>query len=179
MYNVIPITSKITVDCGATCLQMMLKYYDIDVDLKTLIEECETTPVGCTAGGIKRAGEKHGLDIHAYNMSADELIKQDRPAIIHWRSNHFCVFCGMNEEGKVVICNPDRGRYPLHVKSFANFYCGVALFNGVPEDIREPYNPTKGKTIMTAPNGDKYEIIIGDDGSVRTKIAESERGMLL
>lgn len=135
MFNVMPITSKIAVDCGATCLQMFLAYYGIDVDLKILTEECETNVTGCTAGGIKRAGEKHGLDIKAYNMSAEELIRQDRPAIIHWRSNHFCVFCGMNEEGKVVICNPDRGRYPLPVKSFTNFYCGVALFNGEPVDL--------------------------------------------
>lgn len=135
MFNVKPITSKIRVDCGATCLQMLLRYYDIYVDLKTLIEECGTNAVGCTAGGIKRAGEKHGLEIHAYNMSAEELIRQDRPAIIHWRANHFCVFCGIDEDGKVVICNPDRGRYGIPVKSFSSFYCGVALFNGEPENM--------------------------------------------
>lgn len=136
MFDVKPITSKVEVDCGATCLQMLLDFYGISVDLKTLTKDCETNFTGCTAGGVKRAGEKHGLEIKAYNMSAEELIKQDRPAIIHWRANHFCVFCGVNEEGKVVICNPDRGRYGLPRKFFESFYCGVALFNGNPNELK-------------------------------------------
>lgn len=135
MFDVKPITSKIPIDCGATCLKMLLAYYGNYVDLSTLIKDCDTKVVGCTAGGIKRAGVKHGLDIHAYNISAEELIRQDRPAIIHWKANHFCVFCGIDEDGKVVICNPDRGRYGIPVKSFSSFYYGVALFNGEPNDL--------------------------------------------
>lgn len=135
MFDVKPITSKIEVDCGATCLQMLLAYYGIDVALQTLIDECGTNAVGCSAGGIKKAGDKYGLNIKAYSMSSEELIRQDRPAIIHWKGNHFCVFCGVNEEGKVVICNPDRGRFGLPVKSFERFYCGVSLWNGEPHDL--------------------------------------------
>lgn len=146
MFSVKPITSKNPVDCGATCLQMLLNYYGIDVDLKTLTRECETVVTGCTAAGIKRAAEKYGLEIHAYSMSAEELIRQDRPAIIHWRANHFCVFCGIDDEGKAVICNPDRGRYGIPVKSFERFYCGVALFNGEPKDLE--HAPTQEEKIQ-------------------------------
>lgn len=135
MFDVKAITSKVSVDCGATCLQMLLAYYGIEEDLKTLTVDCETNVTGCTAGGIKRAGIKHGLDIRAYNMVAEELIRQDRPAIIHWRTNHFCVFCGTTDDGKVVICNPDRGRFPIPVNSFKSFYTGTALFNGEPKDL--------------------------------------------
>lgn len=138
MFDVKPITSKISVDCGATCLQMLLAYYGIDADLHTLINDCETKVIGCTAGGIKRAAEKHGMPLKAYKIDAEELLLQDRPSIIHWKSNHFCVFCGLDENGKAVICNPDRGRYGIPINSFKAFYSGVALFNGEPCGIPSP-----------------------------------------
>ncbi len=70
-------------------------------------------------------------------MSADELIRQDRPAVIWWRYGHWCVFCGQDDQGRVVICNPDRGRYGIDPGSFASLYSGVALFNGEPEPLPE------------------------------------------
>lgn len=136
MFDVKPITSPKQVDCGATALQMLLAYYDIDVPLDQLIVECNTRIVGCSAKDLLRVGRAHGMtDMHAYSMDAGEVIKQDRPSIIWWRYNHFCVCCGMNEKGEVVICNPDRGRYPLDVGSFKSFYSGIALFNGEPHDL--------------------------------------------
>lgn len=135
MYDVKPITSIAEFDCGATCLKMLLSYYGIDVTLDELNKECNTRLVGCTAGDIKRAGTKYGLEMHAYQMSYDELVKQDRPAIIWWKYGHYCMFCGKNDKGYIVICNPDRGRYGVPESSFKAFYSGVALFNGEPVDI--------------------------------------------
>lgn len=141
MFDVKSITSKIAVDCGATCLQMFLAYYGIDSDLPTLTKECETGPTGCSAAAIKRVGIKYGLDVKAYSMSADELMRQDRPAIIHWKGNHFCIFCGMSDKGDPVICNPDRGRYPVPLNSFKTFYGEIALFNGEPSDLPKELSP--------------------------------------
>lgn len=135
MFNVKSITSPAGLDCGATCLQMLLSYYGIESDLKILTAECNTSINGCTALDLKKTGAKHGLDLRAYNMPVEELIRQDRPAIIHWKHNHFCVFCGINEDDNIVICNPDRGRYGVPIKYFKQFYCNVAMFNGEPEEI--------------------------------------------
>ena len=134
MYNVIPITSPKHLDCGATCLKMLLAYYDTDVDLNTLIEECHTSISGCSAADIMRVGNLHGMEMHTYRMDAEELLRQDRPAIIWWKYNHWCVCCG-KDNGQAVICNPDRGRYHMPISTFAAMYSGVALFNGEPEDL--------------------------------------------
>ena len=134
MYDVIPVTSPKNYDCGATCLKMLLAYYGIDVSLEDLIRECNTRMIGCSGGDLLRVGRAHGLeDMKAFRMDAVELIHQDRPAIIWWKYSHWCVFCGQDEAGKIVICNPDRGRYRMPASIFDAFYTGVSIWNGEPE----------------------------------------------
>lgn len=132
MYDIEPITSTKELDCGPTCLQMILRYYGEDVDLDTLIKECNIKISGCTGADLKRVGNAHGLDVKAYRMDAEEVVLQDRPSIVHWLFSHWCVCCGLDEDGKVVICNPDKGRYRMSQGSFKAFYSGTALFNGEP-----------------------------------------------
>ena len=135
MFDVNPITSTRPTDCGATCLQMLLAYYSVDVPLEQLIEECDTRIVGCTGKDIIVAGRMHGLDMKAYQMDAAEVARADRPSIIWWKYSHWCVCCGMDEDGKVVICNPDKGRYRMSEGMFKSFYTGVALTNSEPQDL--------------------------------------------
>lgn len=142
MYDILPVTSDKPLDCGATCLKMLLAYYGHDVDLMNLIPECNTRIIGCTAGDLKRVGNAHGLDVHVYRMGVDDLLKQDRPAIIHWKHDHWCIYCGNDGNGKVVICNPDRGRYRMDKSIFATMYSDVALFNGKPTALPEVESQT-------------------------------------
>ena len=140
MYDVKPITSPKPLDCGPTCLKMLLDYYGIDVPLEQLTEECNVTVTGCTGADLLRVGRLHGLDMQSYSIDADELVLQDRPAIVNWRYNHWCVFAGRDEDGRVSICNPDRGRYRMSEGTFASLFTGlddhpgqgVAIFAGEP-----------------------------------------------
>ena len=145
MYDVIPVTSPRETDCGATCLKMLLDYYGIDVPLDQLTKELETRLIGCSAADIMRVARAHGLDdIQSYSIDANELVRQDRPAIIHWKYNHWCVFCGCDDEGRVSIANPDRGRFRMSFGTFAALFTGlddrpdqgVAIFNGEPADLK-------------------------------------------
>lgn len=138
MYDVIPVVSERNTDCGATCLKMLLDFYGVDVPLETLINECNTRLIGCSAKDVSRVGKAHGLDMQVFQMDAEELVKQDRPAIVWWMYCHFCVFCGVDDDGKVVICNPDKGRYRVSQGTFKSFYTGIALFNGEPADLPAP-----------------------------------------
>ena len=130
MYDVTPVTSRKQVDCGPTCMKMLLSYYKQEVDLNTLIRECNTRIIGCSGKDLMRVGNAHGLDMKCFQMDAPELMRQDRPAIIWWKYCHWCVFCGLDETGQVVICNPDRGRYRMSPGNFASMYTKIALFNG-------------------------------------------------
>lgn len=135
MFDVKPITSERATDCGATCLKMLLDYYGIEADINQLIIDCNTRLIGCTATDVMRAGKLHSLDMKAYKTDVDGILNVDRPAIIWWKKKHFCIFCGIDDEGRIVICNPDRGRYRMSKSLFRSWYSGVALFNGIPEDI--------------------------------------------
>ena len=135
MFDITPVTSPISVDCGATCMKMLLAYYGQDIPLEELTRECNTRLIGCTAGDMLRAGRAHGLDMKAFSMDAEELIRQDRPAVVWWKYGHWCIFCGQDDAGKIVICNPDRGRYRMSASLFAAFYTGVSLWNGEPHDL--------------------------------------------
>lgn len=135
MYDVIPMTSPKTLDCGPTCLRMLLNYYGVDVPLETLTEECSINITGCTMSDLVRVGKAHGLEMHAYQTDLGGVIQADRPSICWWKYNHFVVCCGLDDDGKVVICNPDRGRYRMSQGFFKAFYSGAACFNGEPGDI--------------------------------------------
>ena len=140
MFDIYPVTSAIPNDCGATCLKMILAYYGQDIPLEQLVKECNTRLIGCSAADIMRAGRLHELDMKAYKMDAEELVNQDRPSIILWRYNHFVVLCGKDEEGKIVICNPDLGRYRMSFGTFKCFFTEICLFNGEPHDLPENAN---------------------------------------
>lgn len=144
MYDIEPITSGKMTDCGPTCLKMLLAYYGIEVDLDTLIEECRTGIAGCTARDLKRVGNEHGLDMCPYKIDAETLLAMDRPSIIWWKYDHWCICCG-EDNGQAVIINPDRGRYHMSKGSFASFYTEVALFNGEPVEL--PVPPTDAERI--------------------------------
>lgn len=143
MFDVIPVTSDKPLDCGPTCLKMLLSYYGIDVSLEQLTKECGITVAGCTGADLLRVGRAHGLDMQCYSMDADELMRQDRPAIVFWRHNHWIVFAGRGADGKVCICNPDRGKFRMGADTFAAIATGIdthpgqviGIFNGEPHDL--------------------------------------------
>lgn len=134
MYDVTPVTTAHATACGAACLKMLLDYYGQSVPLEDLILECGTEIAGCSLGDLKRVGTAHGLDSHCIKIPAAELVKQDRPAIIHWKGKHWVVFCGMNEKQEPVICNPSMGRFALSREAFDRFFGGYCYFNGDPDD---------------------------------------------
>ena len=137
MFDVKPITSIKPTDCGPVSLQMLLAYYGINVDLETLSRECNIDIAGCTAKDVMEAGRLHGLDMRAYKESSEDVLKQDRPSIVWWKYFHFCVCCGLDDNGNVVICNPNRGRYAISKSLFKAFYSEVAITNGEPQDLPE------------------------------------------
>jgi len=136
LYDIDLVTTDRGTCCAPACLNMLLKYYGHDAPLDQLIEECGVGVAGCGANDVLRVGRAHGLEpFAAWRMDAATVMRTDRPAIIWWNYNHFVVFAGLNEAGEPVICNPQRGMYPIDAGTFAARYTGVALCAGQPNDI--------------------------------------------
>ena len=137
VFDVKPITSSRETCCGAVSLKMLLAYYGTEVELDDLIRETETGIAGASMKSLRRVGAAHGLDAVVFSMDAEELVRQDRPAIIWWRFTHFIVFSGVDENGQIVVCDPSRGRYRMSFGLFKSLYSKVSLWNGAPEDLPE------------------------------------------
>lgn len=138
MYDVKPITTDQPTACGPACLKMLLEYYGVSVPLDTLIQECAVGVAGCSMATLSRVGKAHGLpNLSSWQMEPENMLRQDRPAILWWKYTHFVVFCGLDAQGEPVICNPSMGRYPISREAFARFFCGIALCNGHPYDAMD------------------------------------------
>ena len=135
MYDIEPITTPKSTACGPACLAMVLKYYGEETSIDALINERPATVAGWTGKDVLHVGRAHGLEMVAYQMDAEELIRQDRPAIVWWLYSHYVLFAGKDEQGQVVICNPGRGRYRVSADVFKSFYSGVSFWNGEPQPL--------------------------------------------
>lgn len=135
MYDIKVVTSKLPTACGPCCLKMLLDYYGKEVSLDDLIKECEIDLKGCSAANISRVGKAHGLDMISFKMDAEELVVQDRPAIVWWKYNHFVIFCGLDDNSNVIIANPSRGRFSVSQAFFKSLYSGISLWNGEPHEL--------------------------------------------
>ncbi len=122
--------------CGPASLKMLLGYYGIEADFDALIEECGVSVDGCTAKDLLRVARAHGMaGMSAYQTSAEDVLRQDRPAILYWRGTHFLVYGGLNDRDEPVLYNPGRGVYAIDRGTFGVLYSGIMLSNGMPEDV--------------------------------------------
>ncbi|MBE9468436.1 MAG: peptidase domain-containing ABC transporter [Bacteroidetes bacterium] len=79
-------------DCGATCLRMIAKYYGKSYSLQTLRERSYITREGVSMLGISDAAESIGMRTMGVKVDFDKLIEEKPfPLIAHWRQVHFVV----------------------------------------------------------------------------------------
>jgi len=78
-------------DCGATCLRMIAKYYGKNYSLETLREKTYITREGVSLLGISEAAEKIGFRTLGVHISLEKLLEAPLPCIVHWRQEHFVV----------------------------------------------------------------------------------------
>lgn len=127
IFDVKPYISDKAIDCGPASLKMLLSWYDIEADINALRKDCKLKTIGCTAADIKRAAKKHGLVTGVYKTDADTLLSDTYPSICWWRKEHFLVFCGVDDRGLVVVCDPYKGRYRMSIEFFRLCYSGIAV----------------------------------------------------
>ncbi len=114
-------------ECGATCLAMILAYYDKWIPADELRSDCGIGRDGSNAATLVRAAESYGLKHKAYTMEPEDLGKiATFPCILHWNFNHFVVLRGI-KNGKVYINDPARGSIVLPWKELEEAFTGVCL----------------------------------------------------
>jgi ATP-binding cassette subfamily B protein len=79
-------------DCGATCLRIIAKYYGRSISLPKLRSLSETTREGASLKTLANAAEKIGFRTLGVKVNFNKLDKEaPLPCIVHWNQQHFVV----------------------------------------------------------------------------------------
>lgn len=105
-------------DCGATCLRMVARYFGRYYSLDYLRELTFMGKQGVTLLGISDAAEHIGLQSLAVQTSFDRLSRDiPLPCIAHWKQEHFVVVYKTNNKF-VWIADPMAGKFKLTREEF-------------------------------------------------------------
>jgi len=118
-------------DCGATSLRIIFKYYGKLVSIHKIRKQCQTTKNGVNLLGISEAAEKLGFRTYGVQLSLEQLKEVDLPCILHWNQNHFIVLYKIRR-GKYYISDPACGLLTYEEKEFAeNWFSTKKLHAGL------------------------------------------------
>jgi ABC-type bacteriocin/lantibiotic exporter with double-glycine peptidase domain len=114
-------------ECGAACLAMVLSYYGRKTSVAECRVYCDAGRDGLTAQTIANAARRYGLRVRAFVLQEpSELHHIQRPAIVHWRFNHFVVVESWSPQ-QVTVVDPAAGRRRLSATEFQAGFTGVVL----------------------------------------------------
>lgn len=105
-------------DCGATCLRMVARYFGRYYSLDYLRELTYMGKQGVSLLGISDAAEHIGLQTLAVKTTYDRLAKDiPVPCIAHWKQEHFIVIYKVTDR-YVWIADPEAGKFKLSKEEF-------------------------------------------------------------
>lgn len=113
-------------DCGAACLAMICRYYDIGLTLGKLREMAGVTTEGATLDSLARVGDGLGFTTRAVKCTFDALQGVDLPFIAHWEGYHYIVVYGVSKR-HVWVADPARGFAKMSVSDFEKGWTGTCL----------------------------------------------------
>jgi ATP-binding cassette subfamily B protein len=118
-------------DCGATALRIVFKYYGQLVSIHKIRKLCQTTKNGVNLLGISEAAERLGFRTYGVRLSLEQLNEAELPCILHWNQNHFVVLYKIRK-GKYYISDPASGLVTYDEKEFAkNWFSTKELHAGL------------------------------------------------
>lgn len=110
-------------DCGATCLRIIFKYYGKNIPIQKIRRLCQTTNTGVTLLGLSRAAESLGLRSSGIKTSIEHIKRIDLPCILHWNQNHFVVLYRIKGD-KYYISDPALGLPIVTVREMKEKWLG-------------------------------------------------------
>ncbi|MDR0537491.1 MAG: peptidase domain-containing ABC transporter [Tannerellaceae bacterium] len=112
-------------ECGATCLRMIARFYGKEYSAATMQELCVVTHEGVSLLGISDAAESIGFRTVCGRISLERVVSQRPfPCILHWNQNHFVVLYDIKKRrnGKHIfrIADPGKALLDLEEDAFRN-----------------------------------------------------------
>ncbi|MBL7787088.1 MAG: peptidase domain-containing ABC transporter [Chitinophagales bacterium] len=120
-------------DCGPSCLKMILHHYGKNYSMAELRQKCNINRSGVTLHDISKGAKETGFSTLAAFLTIEELYKMPLPCILHWNQEHFVVLYKIVPTKKLFyIADPGYGNIKLSEEDFKkqwqpNSNKGVAL----------------------------------------------------
>lgn len=114
-----------SMDCGPTCLYMIIRHYGKRYPLEKLRDKCYITREGVSLLGIKRAAESVGFCTEGVRLTWEQLQKVLLPCIIHWNQYHFVVVYAIKRKKDdfiIFIADPAHGLLRYNKKLFLKYW---------------------------------------------------------
>lgn len=105
-------------ECGATCLRMIAKYYGKEYSAETMQRLCLVTREGVSMLSISDAAEYLGFRTVCGRITLEKVVEQrPYPCILHWNQEHFVVLYDVKtrRDGEHIFCIADPGKNLLQL----------------------------------------------------------------
>lgn len=143
-------------DCGATCLRMIAKYYGKNYSSRTLKKRSYISREGASLLGVSDAAESIGFHTIGIKVSYDKLIKENiTPFIVHWRQDHYVVVYKIDKD-KVYVADPAESVITYTKEEFVKHWASTEK-DGVKEGIALLLEPTPNFYEQTGEKTDKTQ----------------------
>jgi ATP-binding cassette subfamily B protein len=148
-------------DCGPSCLKIVLTYYKINYSIHQIREYFDDLNKGTSLLQISSVAERLGFKAQGLNLNIEALKKTKFPCIAFWNQKHFVVVYKF-ANGKVHISDPASGLLISYTeKEFISHWTGK-------DDLTSPgyiltFEPTEKSTHLKKENRKKYRQFIVDN----------------
>lgn len=122
------------IECGHTCLTMILQYYGYQIDLSTLRRLFPTSLKGINLATMVKIAEHFQLSSRVLRLELEQLSSLQTPAILHWDMNHFVVLKSVRGN-RAIIHDPAQGRLDLPLDEVSKHFTGIAMEIECPENL--------------------------------------------
>ncbi|MEH6579111.1 MAG: ABC transporter transmembrane domain-containing protein [Amphritea sp.] len=113
-------------DCGAACLAMICKHYDINLTLGKLREMANVTTEGATLESLAKVGESLGFNTRGVQCTFQSMLGFELPFIAHWEGYHYVIVYGISKH-EVWVADPGVGFKKMTVEEFERGWSGTCL----------------------------------------------------
>ena len=137
---------KDTKDCGPTCLKIIAKHYNKNLNIQALRELSETTREGSNLLKLSEGAEIIGFRSLGVKISLLKLIEAPLPCVLHWNKNHYVVLYGVKRKKskveKLLVSDPAFGLLQYSAEEFLKFWIGNNADENSEEGIALLLEPT-------------------------------------
>ena len=116
-------------DCGACCLDSIIKYYNGYVPIEYIKLDTKTNKNGTTAYNIINAAKKYGFEgigIKLKNIKENEVFPMIAHLVLKNGLNHFVVVSQV-KGNKVYLMDPAKGNTKMNIKEFNKIWSKVII----------------------------------------------------